>query len=54
MIEDEEYDAIFVTQSSNSGNSISLEDNSDEKVNRSDQYSDISEDEGDGLEKRLR
>ena len=54
MFEDDEFDSIFVTQSSSSDKTVSLEENSEEKVIRSDEYSDISDDEGDGLERRLR
>ena len=46
--------SLFLTQSSGSGNVVSLEENYGDKVVKSDKYSDISEDEGEELDKRLR
>ena len=51
---EEDYGSLFLTQSSGSGNVVSLEENYGDKVVKSDKYSDISEDEGEELDKRLR
>ena len=53
MLEDDEFDAIFVTQSSGSDKVVSLEETHGENWIQSQKYSDISDSE-DEMETRLR
>ena len=52
--DDEDYDNIFITQSSNSENPVSLEESSQVECLKDDKYSDISDDEQDCMIGRLR
>ena len=54
MLEDEEYGYIFVTQSSSDNKLVSLEENQEDSAFGSQEYSDISDAEGEVIERRLR
>ena len=51
---EDEYDNIFITQESKHDNVVSLEDNDGFKSVLDSKYSDISDDEDNAMEKRLR
>ena len=51
---DDDFGDMFITQSSNNGNVVSLEDNDEEKGIPEAHYSDISDFEDDAMENRLR
>ena len=54
VMEDEDFDGMFLTQRSSADNVVSLEENVDLEVLKDPQYSDISDDEQDSIEERMR
>ena len=54
LMDDDDYEGLFITQEPSSSNVVSLEDNEDYKTIKDPQYSDISDDETDCMERRLR
>ena len=53
LMEEDDYDSIFLTQQC-SNNVVSLEESGDFKTVHNSEYSDISDDEQDDMEKRMR
>ena len=54
MFDDDDYGDIFITQESRNSGIVSLEDNDEFKSVLDPKYSDISEDEDDGFDGRLK
>ena len=54
LMEDDDYGDIFITQSSSVRNIVSLEENDAGEVLKDPKYSDISDDENNAMEVRIR